>query len=131
MSPFESMEPTKTVAEYPNGYTITEGSETGTFYVAPEPTDNHQFAPVSAFDTEREARLWVDVQTVTGGFSERSVGDRGVPPEVAVAPTRVTVSYLISQGYSTDEVARLCDTKRGSIHTYTSRVRRDAEQHRE
>lgn len=43
---------------------------------------------VRRFETESRAKLYADIQELTGGFREEKTGDRGVPPPVARACDR-------------------------------------------
>ena len=52
---------------------------------------------VQSFASGDKARLYADVQTVTGGFREEKTGERGVPPAVARAREDVLMAYLAAQ----------------------------------
>lgn len=52
---------------------------------------------VKSFSSLEKARLYADVQTVTGGFREEKTGERGVPPAVARAREDVLMASLATQ----------------------------------
>jgi hypothetical protein len=97
----------------------------------PVPGTDPQVRVVPKFDAIKDARLFADVWTVTGGFSTNAGANGGVPPRVAAESSRVLAAYLFTQGYSTDRVMRVLDVERATVHSFTSRVRADADEIRD
>jgi len=52
---------------------------------------------VKTFENPDKARLYADVQTVTGGFREEKTGERGAPPAVARSREDVLMAYYVAQ----------------------------------
>lgn len=97
----------------------------------PVPGSDPRLTVVPKFDDVKHARLFADVWTITGGFSTNAGANGGVPPRVAAESSRVLAAYLFTQGYSTDEVMRVLDVERATVHSFTSRVRADADEIRD
>jgi predicted DNA-binding protein (UPF0251 family) len=84
------------------------------------------------FESEKAARLYIDVWHVTRGFSPSGVGERGIPPTVAQENDHTIAAYILAtSGMDTAHTAEQMDVKRETIHQYTSRVRSRAEEARE
>jgi len=87
---------------------------------------------VKAFENPDKARLYADVQTVTGGFREEKTGERGVPPAVARAREDVLMAYLVSnETMGVEWVARFYDVEEDVVRDYVRMVRDRAEEQRE
>lgn len=52
---------------------------------------------IKTFENPDKARLYADVQTVTGGFREEKTGERGAPPAVARSREDVLMAYYAAQ----------------------------------
>lgn len=128
------------VEEYPTDVRVVrvDRGETSNYQVdvplgfSPRNDDGDVVFTVPIFDSLRDARLFADVWDVVGGFDyNAAVGGEGVPPRVAAAPNRVVAAYLLTQSFDTEDVMRILDVKRATVHSFTSRVRSDAEEVRE
>lgn len=87
---------------------------------------------VKAFENPDKARLYADVQDVTGGFREEKTGERGVPPAVARAREDVLMAYLVSnETMGVEWVARFYDIEEDVVRDYVQMVRDRAEEQRE
>lgn len=88
---------------------------------------------VKSFRSLEKARLFADVQTVTGGFREEKTGERGVPPAVARAREDVLMAYLVSSPTMGFEWVRRFyeDTDEDVVRGYVRNVQRRAETVRE
>ena len=87
---------------------------------------------VKSFHSLDRARLYADIQTVTGGFREEKTGERGVPPAVARAREDVLIAYLVSNPtMGVEWVARAYDLEEDVVRDYTEIVRKRAEDERE
>jgi len=107
------------------GYGLDESIDDEPHYIV-RISDGNQF---HRFNSERYARLWIDVWFDVGGFYESETGHRGVPPAIATAGTDTAISYLVTQ-FGTDEVVEDCSIKRTTLHQYMSRVRKRAREAR-
>lgn len=86
---------------------------------------------VKSFRNPDKARLFADVQTVTGGFREEKTGERGVPPAVARAREDVLMAYLASNpSMSTEWVAGHFDLPEEEVRGYIRSLRNRAAQQR-
>lgn len=87
---------------------------------------------VKTFENPGKARLYADVQTVTGGFREEKTGERGVPPAVARAREDVLMAYLAAQpSMSVEWVARHFDLPADRVRGYINSLRERAAEQRE
>lgn len=87
---------------------------------------------IKTFYSVDKARLYGDVQTVTGGFREEKTGERGVPPAVARAREDVLMAYLVSNpSMSTEWVARFYEVEEEVVRDYVRMVRKRAEEKRD
>lgn len=90
------------------------------------------FGRIKSFRDPTKARLYADVQTVTGGFREEKTGERGVPPAVARARQDVLIGYLVSNPtMGVKWVARFYGLQEDVIRDYVEMVRDRAEEKRE
>jgi hypothetical protein len=86
---------------------------------------------VKSFESEEKARLYADVQTVTGGFREEKTGERGVPPAVARAREDVLAAYLVSNPtMGVEWVARAWEIDEDVVRNYCQMVQRRAKEQR-
>jgi hypothetical protein len=86
---------------------------------------------VKSFENPDKARLYADVQDVTGGFREEKTGERGVPPAVARAREDVLMAYLVSnETMGIEWVARFYDTEEDIIRDYVEIVQNRAAEQR-
>lgn len=86
---------------------------------------------IKSFENPDKARLYADIQTVTGGFREAKTGERGVPPAVARARQDVLIAYLVSnETMGVEWVARFYDLEEDVIRDYVRLVRDRAEAQR-
>lgn len=120
---------TDVVEEYPHDCRIVREEREGTadlyHYEGP-------LGHVKAFENPDKARLYADVQTVTGGFREEKTGERGVPPAVARAREDVLMAYLVSnETMGVEWVARFYDIEEDVVRDYVRMVRERAEEQRE
>ena len=120
---------TEIVEEYPHDCRIVrEEREGGTDLYHYEGPLGH----VKAVENPDKARLYADVQTVTGGFREEKTGERGVPPAVARAREDVLMAYLVSnETMGVEWVARFYDIEEDVVRDYVRMVRDRAEEQRE
>jgi len=81
------------IEEYPHSCRIVREDE----YDEPRYHYEGPLGRVKSFSSLEKARLYADVQTVTGGFREEKTGERGVPPAVARAREDVLMAYLAAQ----------------------------------
>lgn len=87
---------------------------------------------VKSFRSPKKARLYADVQTVTGGFREEKTGERGVPPAVARAREDVVMAYLASNPtMGVKWVARAYDLSEDQVRTYVELVQNRAAEMRD
>lgn len=87
---------------------------------------------VKSFRSPEKARLYADVQTVTGGFREEKTGERGVPPGVARAREDVVMAYLASNPtMGVKWVARAYDLTEDQVRTYVELVQNRAAEMRD
>jgi hypothetical protein len=118
------------VEEFPAGISLTKlqsdsSAKDGPRYeiqISGDRSGPHRFRTASVFDSERHARLWIDVWFDIGGFYEKKTGERGVPPAIATAGTDTAMSYLVTQ-FGTDEVVEYCNISEASPRS-ACRVRR-------
>lgn len=117
------------VAEYPHNCRIVREQRDDA------PDRYHYEGPmgrVKSFENPDKARLYADVQEVTGGFREEKTGERGVPPAVARAREDVLMAYLVSnETMGTEWVARFYDVEEDLVRDYVRMVRERAEEMRE
>jgi len=131
--------------EFPQGVTIHEYPELGTLRVAstgegsdsllgPKTVyrvDTPATSELPKFDTLDSAELWVDVYFAVGGFTEEDTGERGVPPEVAIADREVLAAYLMTHADTDiDQLAEFFDVSKNTIYSYLSRARARGEEAR-
>lgn len=84
-----------------------------------------------AFEEVEKARLYADVQTITGGFREEKTGKRGAPPTVAQAREDVLMGYYAAQpGMSKQWVAEQFNLPEDRVQEYIRSLRTRAEQKR-
>jgi len=87
---------------------------------------------VKSFRSLQRARLYADIQTVTGGFREEKTGERGVPPAVARAREDVLIAYLVSNPtMGVQWVARAYELEEDEVWGYVEIVRKRAVEKRE
>lgn len=87
---------------------------------------------VKSFRSLSKARLYADVQTVTGGFREEKTGERGVPPAVARSREDVLMAYLVSNPtMSLTWVARHFDLPEDRVREYVQSLEHRAKEMRE
>jgi len=80
------------IEEYAFGYQIVEKDRQG------EPNKYEgPLGRIKTFENPDKARLYADVQTVTGGFREEKTGERGAPPAVAQSREDVLMAYYAAQ----------------------------------
>jgi hypothetical protein len=115
------------IEEYAHNCRIVREGDEGPQY--------HYEAPlgrVKSFHSPDRARLYADIQTVTGGFREEKTGERGVPPAVARAREDVLIAYLVSNPtMGVEWVARAYDVEEQVVRDYTQIVEKRAEDLRE
>ena len=86
---------------------------------------------VKTFENPDKARLYADVQTVTGGFREEKTGERGAPPAVARSREDVLMAYYAAQPtMSMQWVAEQFDLPEERVREYIRSLRTRAEQQR-
>jgi len=86
---------------------------------------------VKTFENPDKARLYADVQTVTGGFREEKTGERGAPPAVARSREDVLMAYYAAQPtMSMQWVATQFDLPEERVREYIRSLRARAEQQR-
>jgi|GEM_PF-6890075 len=85
------------------------------------------------FEDLELAELYADVYWVADMFNEKETGERGIPPRVARRGQEAIVAYCIARSPSTsvEWAAAEFDVSEGTVRTYLSRVRRQAEVQRE
>jgi len=87
---------------------------------------------VKSFRNPDKARLFADVQTVTGGFREEKTGERGVPPAVAHSRNDVLYAYLVSNpSMSLRWVCRAFSLSENEVRNFVEGVRERAAEQRE
>jgi hypothetical protein len=120
---------TEIIKEYSHGCRIVREEREDTTDVYHYETPLGQ---VKAFENPDKARLYADVQDVTGGFREEKTGERGVPPAVARAREDVLMAYLVSnETMGVKWVARFYDVEDDVVRDYVRRVRDRAKEQRE
>lgn len=120
---------TEIIKEYSHGCRIVREEREDTTDVYHYETPLGQ---VKAFENPDKARLYADVQGVTGGFREEKTGERGVPPAVARAREDVLMAYLVSnETMGVEWVARFYDVEDDVVRDYVRRVRDRAKEQRE
>jgi hypothetical protein len=118
------------VEEYPHSCRIVREAKPGEAY---QPL-YHFEGPLErqkTFESLSRAKLYADVQTVTGGFREEKTGERGVPPAVARAREDVLIAYHVAtptQGVTW--TARAFDLEEDEVRLYVDMVRDRAETQR-
>ena len=86
---------------------------------------------IKSFENPDKARLYADVQTVTGGFREEKTGERGVPPAVASSREDVLMAYYAAQPtMSMQWVSAQFDLPEDRVREYVQSLRNRAEQKR-
>ena len=86
---------------------------------------------IKSFENPDKARLYADVQTVTGGFREEKTGERGAPPTVAQSREDVLMAYYAAQPtMSMQWVAAQFDLPEDRVREYVRSLRTRAEQQR-
>jgi len=86
---------------------------------------------IKTFENPDKARLYADVQTVTGGFREEKTGERGAPPAVAQSREDVLMAYYAAQPtMSMQWVAAQFDLPEDRVREYVRSLRNRAEQQR-
>ncbi|MDB2265514.1 hypothetical protein PM025_15495 [Halorubrum ezzemoulense] len=87
---------------------------------------------IKTFENPDKARLYADVQTVTGGFREEKTGERGAPPAVARSREDVLMAYYAAQPtMSMQWVSAQFDLPEDRVREYVQSLRNRAEQMRE
>jgi hypothetical protein len=117
------------VKEYPHSCRIVREEREGEepLYHYEGPLDREK-----TFRSLSRAKLYADVQTVTGGFREEKTGERGVPPAVARAREDVLIAYHVAtptQGVTW--TARAFGLEEDEVRLYVDMVRDRAETRRE
>lgn len=86
---------------------------------------------IKSFEDSDKARLYADVQTITGGFREHNTGERGAPPTVARSREDVLMAYYAAQPtMSIDWVVTQFDLPEERVREYIGSLRTRAEQQR-
>jgi hypothetical protein len=86
---------------------------------------------IKTFQNPDKARLYADVQTVTGGFREEKTGERGAPPAVARSREDVLMAYYAAQPtMSMQWVSAQFDLPEDRVREYVQSLRNRAEQKR-
>jgi hypothetical protein len=86
---------------------------------------------IKTFENPDKARLYADVQTVTGGFREEKTGERGAPPAVARSREDVLMAYYAAQPtMSMQWVSAQFDLPEDRVREYVQSLRNRAEQMR-
>lgn len=86
---------------------------------------------IRTFENPDKARLYADVQTVTGGFREEKTGERGAPPAVARSREDVLMAYYAAQPtMSMQWVSAQFDLPEDRVREYVQSLRNRAEQKR-
>lgn len=86
---------------------------------------------IKTFENPDKARLYADVQTVTGGFREEKTGERGAPPAVARSREDVLMAYYAAQPtMSMQWVSAQFDLPEDRVREYVQSLRNRAEQKR-
>ena len=86
---------------------------------------------IKTFENPDKARLYADVQTITGGFREEKTGERGAPPAVAQSREDVLMAYYAAQPtMSMQWVAAQLDLPEDRVREYVRSLRTRAEQQR-
>ena len=86
---------------------------------------------IKTFENPDKARLYADVQTVTGGFREEKTGERGAPPAVARSREDVLMAYYAAQPtMSMQWVSAQFDLPEDRVREYIQSLRNRAEQMR-
>ena len=116
------------IEEYAFGYQIVEEDRKS------KPNKYHYEGPwgrIKTFENPDKARLYADVQTVTGGFREEKTGERGAPPAVAQSREHVLMAYYAAQPtMSMQWVAAQFDLPEDRVQEYVRSLRTRAEQQR-
>ena len=87
---------------------------------------------IKTFENPDKARLYADVQTVTGGFREEKTGERGAPPAVARSREDVLMAYYAAQPtMSMQWVSAQFDLPEDRVREYVQSLRNRAEQMRD
>ena len=87
---------------------------------------------IKTFENPDKARLYADVQTVTGGFREEKTGERGAPPAVARSREDVLMAYYAAQPtMSMQWVSAQFDLPEDRVREYIQSLRNRAEQMRD
>jgi hypothetical protein len=119
---------TETIEEYDHDCKIVregDGADAQWHYEGP-------LGRVKSFPDPDKARLYADVQGVTGGFREEKTGERGVPPGVARAREDVLMAYMVSNpSMGVTYVARAFDVVEDVVRDYCQMVRDRAADQRE
>lgn len=131
VDPFEDTDESnlEVIEEYAHSCRIVrqpvKGSEDRFHYEGP-------LGRVKSFHSPGKARLYADVQTVTGGFREEKTGERGVPPAIARAREDVLMAYLVSNPtMGVEWVAQFFELEEETVRDYVRLVRERAEEQRE
>lgn len=116
------------VEEYPHSCRIVREEREGEepLYHYEGPLDREK-----TFRSLSRAKMYADVQTVTGGFREEKTGERGVPPAVARAREDVLIAYHVAtptQGVTW--TARAFDLEEDEVRLYVDMVRERADTQR-
>ena len=117
------------IEEYAHSCRIVEEDRDGDY------TKYHYEGPmgrIKTFETPDKARLYADVQTVTGGFREEKTGERGAPPAVARSREDVLMAYYAAQPtMSIQWVSAQFDLPEDRVREYVRSLRNRAEQLRD
>jgi len=122
------MTTTEVIEEYAFGYQIVEEDREGK---ANKYHYEGSLGRIKTFENPDKARLYADVQTVTGGFREEKTGERGAPPAVAQSREDVLMAYYAAQPtMSMQWVTAQFDLPEERVREYIRSLRTRAEQQR-
>ncbi len=115
-----------TVAEYEHGTGIVRDGDGRYHY------KNAMGDRVKSFHSEGRARLYADIQTVTGGFREEKTGERGVPPAVARAfdENLLMAYHVATPSMGTTWTARVFGVDESEVRSAVDLIRDRAEEER-
>lgn len=88
---------------------------------------------VKSFDSADRARLYADIQTVTGGFREEKTGERGVPPAVArsLDENLLMAYHVATPSMGVTWTARSFDVDESTVRSAVGVIRDRAEERRD
>lgn len=115
-----------TVEEYGHGTAVIRDDGGRYHYV------NAMGDLVRSFESEDRARLYADIQTVTGGFREEKTGERGVPPAVArsLDENLLMAYHVATPSMGVTWTARAFGVKEGTVRSAVGVIRDRAEERR-